>query len=58
MAGLRHLSGGLWAAPQLRGGARYLYGVRGGRISFVAVAARGETTSARQAQRELAAAGL
>ncbi len=34
------IGGGLWLSRGLRRGSRYVYGVRGGRVSFVAVASR------------------
>jgi hypothetical protein len=40
----RELQSGLWLGPVLRGGARYVYGTAGGRISFVGVGTAAATS--------------
>jgi hypothetical protein len=52
------LGGGVWLGRRLRGGARHVYGVRGGRVRFVGVASRSEVASRRALSGDLRAAGL
>jgi len=54
----RKLVAGVWAGPRLRDGARFVYGVRGGRVDFVAVAAASEWRSAARMRSDLRAAEL
>ena len=53
----RRLSVGVWMLRSRSGTARYLYGVRGGRVSFVAVAATSEISNAATLRADLQAAG-
>jgi hypothetical protein len=48
----------LWLTPTDRAGTRLVYGVRGGKVQFVAVAARAETRNIKLLRSELSAAGL
>jgi hypothetical protein len=52
------LMSGVWEGGKLRGGARYVYGVRGGRIRYVAVASAAELRSRARLRADLKAAGL
>jgi hypothetical protein len=52
------LSPGVWVGRRLRGGARYVYGVSGKRVSFVAVATAAELRSASRLRSDLRGAGL
>jgi hypothetical protein len=52
------LASGLWVGRKLRGGARYLYGVSGKRVSFVAVATAPELRTSSRLRSDLRAAGL
>jgi hypothetical protein len=54
----RRLMPGVWVGHRLRAGARYVYGVRGGRVRFVAVATAPELRRAALLQSGLRAAGL
>jgi hypothetical protein len=54
----RRLMPGVWVGRSLRSGARYVYGVRGGRVRFVAVAAALELRSAARLRSDLHVAGL
>jgi hypothetical protein len=53
----RSLGHGLWLGARLRGGRRYVYGVRRGRVRFVAVATRAEAKTSRL-RADVRAAGL
>ncbi len=59
---LRHrahkLMSGVWVGPRLRGGARYVYGVRGGHVRLVAVAKFSKHGQKATLRSELRAAGL
>jgi hypothetical protein len=52
------LASGLWKGGKLPGGARYVYGVRGGRVRYVAVARAGELRSVSRLRSDIRAAGL
>jgi hypothetical protein len=52
------LASGLWEGRKLAGGARYVYGVRGGQVRFVAVAGRAELRKVSSLRADLRAAGL
>jgi hypothetical protein len=56
--GGRSLGGGLWLGRRLRGGARYVYGVRGARVRWVAVASRAAVRRARTLRADVRAAGV
>jgi hypothetical protein len=56
--GLHRIARGLWAGHSLAHGARFVYGVRAGRVRFVAVAARADVRHARRLRADLRAAGL
>jgi hypothetical protein len=49
---------GVLVGPRRPGGARYVYGVRGGRIRFVAVAAASELRTPERLRSDLRAAGV
>jgi hypothetical protein len=49
---------GVWVGRKLRAGARYVYGVRAGRVRFVAVTTAPELRSAALLRSGLRAAGL
>jgi hypothetical protein len=57
-SGARRLMAGVWVGPRLRGGARYLYGIRGGRVRYVALASAAELSSTPRLRADLQAAGL
>jgi hypothetical protein len=48
----------VWVGRKLRAGARYLYGIRGGRIRFAAIATARELRSTARLRSDLRAAGL
>jgi hypothetical protein len=52
------IAGGLWAGRRLRGGARFVYSVRAGRVRFVAVAGARELRSPRRLRADVRAARL
>jgi hypothetical protein len=52
------LATGVWVGAKLRGGARYVYGVRAGRIRFVAVTTASELRRPARLSSDLTAAGL
>jgi hypothetical protein len=54
----RRLAPGLWAGRRLAAGARYLYGVRGGRVRYVADASQSELHSIARLRSDLRAAGV
>jgi hypothetical protein len=54
----RQLTRGVWIGRKLRGGARFIYGVRGARVRFVAVTTAHEAHSAARLRSDLRAAGL
>ena len=54
----RRLASGLWEGRRLARGARYVYGVRGGRVRYVAVAGAGELRKVSRLRADLRAAGL
>ncbi len=54
----RRLAAGIRVGRSLRGGARYVFGVHAGRVTFVALAARQELAGAARLRSDLAAAGL
>jgi hypothetical protein len=55
----RQLMPGVWVGSPLRGGARYLYGIRSGRLRFVVIATADELRSSKARLRaDLQAAGL
>ncbi len=54
----RSLGHGLWLGRRLRGGSRYVYGVRGGRVRWVAVVSRRSSRHARAVRSAVRAAGL
>jgi hypothetical protein len=54
----RRWMAGVWIGHSLRSGARYLYGVSGGRISFVALVAAGDSRSRSTLRSDLQAAHL
>ncbi len=54
----RRISAGVWIGPRLRGGAREVFGVRHGRIAFVAVATRATAARPKALRADLAAAGV
>ena len=56
--GATRLASGLWEGRRLAGGARYVYGVRGGRVSYVAVAGAGELRKVSGLRSDIRAAGL
>jgi hypothetical protein len=51
------LTTGVWVGAELRGGARYVYGVQGGRIRFVAVSTASELRKPALLRSDLNAAG-
>jgi hypothetical protein len=55
--GAKSLGHGWWLGPRMPGGRRYAYGVRGGRVRWVAVLTRSEAHTARL-RGDLRAAGL
>ena len=57
-AGRRAWPPGLWEGRRLAHGARYVYGVRGGRVRYVAVAGAGELRKVSRLRADLSAAGL
>jgi hypothetical protein len=54
----RRLMPGLWVGRSLHGGARYVYGVGGGRVRFVAITTAAELRSAARLRSDLKAAGV
>ncbi len=56
--GATRLASGLWQGRKLAGGARYVYGVRGGRVRYVAVARGAELRNVSRLRSDLRAAGL
>ncbi len=59
LAGRAHrLIPGVWVGRRLGGGARYVYGVRGGRVSYTAVATAAALRSATGLRSDLRAAGV
>ncbi len=56
--GVRRVLSGVEAGRRLRGGARYVYGTRRGRVTFVGVAAASTLAQASRLRAELSAAGL
>ncbi|HTU96094.1 MAG TPA: hypothetical protein VMF14_09665, partial [Solirubrobacteraceae bacterium] len=56
--GATRLATGLWEGRKLAHGARYVYGVRGGRVSFVAIAGAGQVHKLSTLRAALRAAGL
>jgi hypothetical protein len=54
----RSIGGGVWLSRRLRGGNRYVYGVRNGRVSFVALAGRSVARRQRVLRSALSASGL
>jgi len=50
--------GGMWLGPRLRGGARLIYGVRGGIVRFVGVGSRSVLGSHTTLNAELREAGV
>jgi hypothetical protein len=54
----RRLIPGVWVGGKLRGGARYLYGIRGGRVRYVALATATELRSKARLRADLQAAGV
>jgi hypothetical protein len=57
-AALYRMMPGVWVGRRLRAGARYVYGVRAGRVRFVAVTTAPELRSAALLRSGLRAAGL
>ena len=56
--GATRLASGLWEGRKPSGGARYVYGVRGGRVRSVALAGAGELRSVKRLWADLRAAGM
>ena len=56
--GATRLASGLWEGRRLAGGARYVYGVRGGRVRYVAVAGAAELRKVSGLRSDIRAAGL
>jgi hypothetical protein len=56
--GASRLAPGVWVGRRLAGGARYVYGVRGGGVRYVAVAAAAEVRSVSRLRSDFGAAGL
>jgi hypothetical protein len=56
--GAHRVASGLWAGRKLAHGARYVYGVRGGRVRFVAVAGAGQVRKLMTLRSALRAAGV
>ena len=56
--GAIRLASGLWEGRRLAGGARDVYGVRGGRVAYVAVASAAELRKVSRLRSDIRAAGL
>jgi hypothetical protein len=56
--GATRLASGLWEGRKLAGGARYVYGVRGGKVTYVAVASAAELRRVSRLRSDIRAAGL
>lgn len=56
--GVTRLASGLWEGRKLSGGARYVYGVRGGRVRYVALAGAGESRRVSRLRADISAARL
>ncbi len=56
--GARSIGHGLWLGKRLRDGARYVYGVRGGRVRFAGVASRRAARSVRRLRADVRSAGV
>jgi hypothetical protein len=56
--GATRLTSGVWEGRALAGSARYVYGVRGGRVRSVALAGAAELRSVSRLRSDLRAAGL
>ncbi len=56
--GATRLSSGLWEGRKLAGGSRYVYGVRGGRVRYVAVAGAGQLRSVSRLRSAIRSAGI
>jgi hypothetical protein len=56
--GATRLAPGVWVGRKLAGGARYVYGVRDGKVRYVAVAGAAEVRSVSRLRSDLRAAGL
>jgi hypothetical protein len=54
----RRLMPGVWVGRRLRAGVRYIYGVRSGRVRFVAVTTAAEVRSTTRLRSDLQAAGV
>jgi hypothetical protein len=54
----RRLVSGVWLGPRLRGGARYVYGIRGSLVRFVAIASAADVSSTARLRADFQAAGL
>jgi hypothetical protein len=52
------VASGLWQGRKLAGGARYVYGVRGNKVAFVAVAGAGQLHKLSVLRSDLRAAGM
>jgi hypothetical protein len=57
-AAARRLAAGVWIGRGLRSGARYVYGVRNGRVRYVALVAGTVAQRRVRLQADLAAAGV
>lgn len=56
--GVTRLASGLWEGRKLSAGARYVYGVRGGRVRYVALAGAGESRRVSRLRADISAARL
>jgi hypothetical protein len=56
--GATRVAPGLWEGRKLAGGTRYVYGVRGGRVRYVAVAGAGQVRKLTTLRSALRAAGV